>query len=174
MQLEEGQIYEGSISISGDDGPFRRWIVVSPFGKTHIHCLDEPLHLRCWPAMLVEAGVQSGRLHYTGTMPDHPIIQVQRVKESLGVRDAHLGVSTQNLQRLLDTLRQAVRDEQDYAPYLAGEILAAADRTAILEHRHQEIQETVMAILDAEQENDHQELLGNRGDMERNPQPLHP
>lgn len=158
MQLQEGQVYEGTISISGDEGPFRRWIVVAPFGKTHIHCLDEPLRLRCWPAGLVEAGVQSGRLRLTGSMPDHPILAVQRVKETLKVQDTHLGVSARNLQRLLDALRDAVRAELDYAPYLAGEILAAAERTAVLAHRQEDIAAKVNTILAGNDDAPHTEV----------------
>ena len=167
MQLQEGQVYEGTISISGDDGPFRRWIVVAPFGKTHIHCIDEPLRLRCWPAALVEAGVQSGRLRLVDTVSDHPIIAVQRLKETLKVPDTHLAISARNLQRLLDALRDAVRAKLDYAPYLAGEILAAVERTAVLAHRQDDVATKVHAILDGEDDALHTEVRVDpvRGDQ---------
>ena len=46
MEFSEGQIYTGNISMSGGNhGPTRSWIVVSPFNKTHIHSIDEPLSL---------------------------------------------------------------------------------------------------------------------------------
>lgn len=152
MELEEGQIYEGNLSISGGDGPFRRWLVVAPFGKIHIHCVDDPLDLHCWPASLLEPGIDSGRLRYVGMEPDHPGIRVQRLKENLDIRDAHLSIDARQLERLLDALRAAVDEEQDYAPYLAGEILSAATRSALLLDRWPAISATVTAIL-AGQEN---------------------
>lgn len=148
MELEEGQIYEGTLSISGSDGPFRRWLVVSPFGKTHIHCVDDPLDLHCWPASLVEPGIESGRLHYVGNDPDHPAIRVQRLKETLGVRDVHLSINELQLERLLDALRSAAAEEADYAPYLAGEILSAIARSALLLDRRGAIAHAVHSILE--------------------------
>ena len=147
MQLEEGQIYEGGISISGGDGPFRRWLVVSPFGKTHIHTIDDPLELHCWPVTLVESGIESGRLRYVGKSPDHPAIEVQRIKEKLGIRDAHLGISEHCLERLLAALCAAVESGADYAPYLAGEILSAAAHSAQLINRREQIFSSVHAVL---------------------------
>lgn len=147
MELEEGHIYEGNLSISGGDGPFRRWLVVSPFGKTHIHCIDDPLDLHCWPASLVAPALAAGRLRYVGTEPDHPGVRVQRLKEALGVRDAHLSIDGRQLERLLNALRAAVNDTPALAPYLAGEILSAAARSALLLDRQATITATVHAIL---------------------------
>lgn len=149
MKLEEGQVYEGTISISGGEGPFRRWIVVAPFGKTHIHCVDDPLDLHCWPAPLIQYGIESGRMRYVDHQPEHPAIRVQRIKETLGVRDAHMSVSETSLERMLGALRSALMGGEDYAPYLAGEILAAAARSPLLLHRREHILGTV------------QELIGN-------------
>jgi hypothetical protein len=147
MQLEEGQIYEGGISISGGDGPFRHWLVVSPFGKTHLHTIDDPLDLHCWPVTLVESGIESGRLRYVGKAPDHPAIEVQRIKEKLGIRDAHLGISEHCLERLLAALRAAVESGAEYARYLAGEIISAASHSAQLINRREQIIAAVHAVL---------------------------
>lgn len=147
MELEEGQIYEGTLSISGGDGPFRRWLVVAPFGKIHIHCVDDPLDLHCWPASLINPGIESGRLRYVGKEPDHPGIRVQRLKEKLGVQDVHLSINERILERLLDALREAVNTEQNYSAHLAGEILSATARSARLLDRQTEIAATVHAIL---------------------------
>ena len=147
MQLEEGQIYEGGISISGGDGPFRRWLVVSPFGKVHIHSVDDPLELHCWPATLVESGIESGRLRYVGGALDHPALAVQRIKERLGVRDAHLSISQHSLERLLDALRTATDAGEQYALYLAGEILSAVSRSAFLINQREQLSATVYAVL---------------------------
>lgn len=147
MQLEEGQLYEGTISISGGDGPFRRWIVVSPFGKTHIHSIDEPLEMRCWPVALVERGVGSGRLRYVGMEPDHPAIRVQRIKEKIGVRDAHLSLSKHSFDRLVDALRDAVENDEAVAPYLAGEIFCSAAHSALAASHREEIVERVHDLL---------------------------
>ncbi|MBU1190083.1 MAG: hypothetical protein KKA36_00770 [Gammaproteobacteria bacterium] len=147
MQLEEGQVYEGGISISGDDGPFRRWLVVSPFGKTHIHCVDDPLDLHCWPVKLIEWGVESGRLSYIGKIPEHPAIQVQRVKEQLGVRDTHLSIPLLCIERLVEALRAAVDSGEDYAVYLAGEIISSASHSALLQSHRERLISTVHTIL---------------------------
>lgn len=150
MHFEEGQLYEGAISISGGDGPFRRWIVVSPFGKTHIHSIDEPLEMRCWPAALVESGIESGRLRYAGTDPEHPAVRVQRIKEKLGVRDAHLSLSKSCLDRLIEALRDVAADGSELAPYLAGEILSAAAHSALPGGQREEIRALVRAIVDGD------------------------
>lgn len=147
MQLEEGQIYEGGISLSGDDGPFRRWLVVAPFGKSHIHSIDDPLDLHCWPVTLVEWGVESGRLSYVDKQPDHSALEVQRIKERLGIRDVHLSISERSLERLLDTLCDAVEAGADYAPYLAGEILSAAMRSALMVGHSEQIVARVHSLL---------------------------
>lgn len=147
MLLEEGQIYEGGISLSGDDGPFRRWLVVAPFGKTHIHSIDDPLDLHCWPVTLVEWGVESGRLSYVDKQPDHSALEVQRIKERLGIRDVHLSISEHSLERLLDALCDAVEAGADYAPYLAGEILSAALRSALMVGHSEQIVARVHSLL---------------------------
>ena len=147
MQIEEGQVYEGGISLSGGDGPHRRWLVVSPFGKAHIHSVDDPLDLHCWPASLVQSGIESGRLWYVDKLPDHPAIHVQRLKEQLGVRDAHLSLSEQALERLLEALRMSIVAGEAYAPYLAGEILAATAHSALLLGRREQIIAAVQAVL---------------------------
>lgn len=147
MQFEEGQIYEGGISISGGDGPFRRWLVVAPFGKTHIHCIDDPLELRCWPLALVTWGIESGRLRYVGYNADHPALEVQRVKERLEVHDAHLSLSEKSLQRLIDALEDALEQGEEYALYLAGEILASASHSALLPSRRARLIGNVHALL---------------------------
>lgn len=147
MQLEEGQIYEGGISLSGGDGPYRRWLVVAPFGKTHIHSIDEPLELHCWPATLVEWGIESGRLTYVGKQSNHPALDVQRIKERLRVRDVHLSISEQSLGRLLDALRDALEMNADCAPYLAGEIFAAATHSALMTGRGEQIVAAVEGLL---------------------------
>lgn len=147
MELEEGQIYEGSLSISGGDGPFRRWLVVAPFGKMHIHCIDDPLDLHCWPASLVPPALAAGRLRYIGCDTDHPGVRAQRLKEALGVRDVHLSINGRQLERLLDALRTAVADGEELATYLAGEILSATARSALLMEREATVAATVHAIL---------------------------
>jgi len=34
MDLEEGQIYEGSVSLMGEEGPLRNWLVIAPLADT--------------------------------------------------------------------------------------------------------------------------------------------
>lgn len=147
MQLEEGQVYEGGISLSGGEGPFRRWLVVAPFGKTHLHSVDDPLDLHCWPATLVEWGIESGRLSYVGKISNHPALEVQRIKERLGVRDVHLSISEQSLNRLLDALREAIETGAGCAAYLAGEILSAALHSALMVGRSEKIVAAVHSLL---------------------------
>ncbi len=78
---------------------------------------------------------------------DHPAIAVQRVKEKLGVRDTHLSISQQSLERLLDALRTATDAGEEHALYLAGEILSAVSRSAILINQREQLTATVYAVL---------------------------
>lgn len=124
MEFSEGQIYKGNISMSGgDDGPTRSWIVVSPFNKTHIHSIDEPLNLHCWPLFSAQKGLEGGYLKLIKTDKNHPVILLQRAKEEFNVSDVHLGLKGQSLINMFRLLEHAVETSQPYAVYAAGEIL---------------------------------------------------
>jgi len=124
MEFSEGQIYKGNISMSGgDDGPTRSWIVVSPFNKTHIHSIDEPLDLHCWPLFSAQKGLEGGYLKLIKTDINHPVILLQRAKEQFGVDDLHLGLKGEPLIKMFCLLEHAVETCQPYATYAAGEIL---------------------------------------------------
>jgi len=124
MELKEGQIYEGHVSLSGAEGPMRRWIVVAPFNKTHIHSIDNPIELHCWPTSVIHQGIRTGRLKLLDTDPGHPVVRLQRAKEAFGIKDTHLGLRGESLNKMLGLLGVAVAMGEDYAPYIAGEILA--------------------------------------------------
>jgi hypothetical protein len=129
MEFIEGQIYTGTITFSGgDDGPIRNWIVVSPFNKTHIHSIDDPLDLHCWPLFSAEKGLEGGYLKLVKTDPQHPVVQLQRTKEKLSISDVHMGLQGESLDKMLELLEQAVTTCESYAAYAAGEILAFMDR----------------------------------------------
>jgi hypothetical protein len=128
MNFIEGQILKGNITMSGgNDGPTRNWIVVSPFNKTHIHSIDDPLELHCWPLFSAQKGIEGGYLDLIGTDINHPVIQLQREKEKLGIHDAHMGLQEESLEKMFQLLEQAVEKGFSYAPYVAGEILAFTD-----------------------------------------------
>lgn len=138
--IKEGQIYEGSISISGDQDISRTWIVVSPFGKTHIHSIDDPLDLHCWPAPLIEEGLRKGLISLVGEEPEHPMVRLQREKETMQIHDTHLGLDGERVNRMLDLLQNATERGADTAPYVAGEILSSLDRSNFSEEDRNEIE----------------------------------
>ncbi|MDT8283368.1 MAG: hypothetical protein RQ982_11265, partial [Gammaproteobacteria bacterium] len=125
MKFTEGQIFKGNITMSGgNDGPTRSWIVVSPFNKTHIHSIDDPLDLRCWPLYSAQKGIEGGYLELIEIDLDHPVMQLQRAKEKFDLNDVHLGLQGESLGKMFQLLEQAVANDLSYAPYAAGEILA--------------------------------------------------
>jgi len=129
MKFREGQIFKGNITLSGgNDGPTRSWIVVSPFNKTHIHSIDDPLDLHCWPLFSAQKGIEEGYLELIETDIDHPVMQLQREKENLDINDVHMGLQGESLNKMFQLLEQAVANGLSYAPYAAGEILAFVDR----------------------------------------------
>lgn len=125
MKFSEGQIFKGNITLSGGDGgPIRSWIVISPFNKTHIHSIDNPLDLHCWPLFSAEKGIEAGYLKLVETDTNHPVMQLQRAKEKFDIHDVHLGLHGESLNKMMQLLEQAVTNGLSYAPYLAGEILS--------------------------------------------------
>jgi len=129
MKFREGQIFKGTISLSGgSDGPTRHWIVVSPFNKTHIHSIDDPLDLHCWPLFSAQKGIEGGYLKLIETNINHPVMQLQREKEKFDINDVHMGLHDKSLNKMFLLLEHAVANGLAYAPYAAGEILAFIDR----------------------------------------------
>ncbi|MFW2373678.1 MAG: hypothetical protein ACN4GM_11205 [Gammaproteobacteria bacterium] len=144
MNFTEGQIFKGDISLSGGNGgPTRSWIVVSPFNKLHIHSIDDPLELHCWPVFSAQKGIEGGYLKLIETNIDHPVMQLQRDKEKRGIPDAHMGLHGESLDKMFQLLEQAVADGLPYAPYAAGEILALIDREDFSEKEVKEMKNMV-------------------------------
>ncbi len=144
MKFKEGQILKGNITLSGgSDGPTMRWIVVSPFDKTHIHSIDDPLDLHCWPLFSAQEGIEGGYLELVETDTNHPVVQLQREKEKLGIHDAHMGLQGESLDNMFQLLEQAVANGLSYAPYAAGEILAFTDRVDHSEEQAEDIKNLV-------------------------------
>jgi hypothetical protein len=129
MKFREGQIFKGNITLSGgNNGPTRTWIVVSPFNKTHIHSIDDPLDLHCWPLFSAQKGIEGGYLELIETNINHPVMQLQRDKEKFDINDVHMGLHGESLNKMFQLLERAVTKGLSYAPYAAGEILAFIDR----------------------------------------------
>lgn len=147
-EFSEGDLYEGSVSLSGGDGLFRRWIVVSPFGRIHIHSIDDPLELHCWPISVLTQGLQEGKLRHIGAQPDHPLIRLQRRKEAAGIADAHLGLHGDDMERMFELLEMAAAEGIPYAPYAAGEIIAFTARAPFSDEALSEIRARVHEVLD--------------------------
>lgn len=148
MNISEGQIYEGTVTIAGTpDDTLRRWIVVAPFGKTHIHSLGNPDGLHCWPISVIIGGLQQGTVKLVGEEPHHPILQLQRAKEAHDIVDTHLGLHGERLTKMLTLLRHAVDQNVPYAPQAAAEITALLDRTAHNAEQVAEIEQEVAALL---------------------------
>lgn len=147
MDFEEGQIYEGSVSLMGEDGPLRHWLVIAPFGRLHIHSIDDPLELHCWPAATLEMGMTGGRVSLVGSQPDHPVIRLQRLKESMDIRDSDLGLSNENLHRMLRLLHRLLDERSELAPYAAGEVFALMRRSPIPSSHVKSIERHVLSML---------------------------
>lgn len=149
MDLEEGQIYQGSVSLMGEEGPLRHWLVIAPFGKLHIHSIDDPLELHCWPAATLEMGMASERVRLVGKDTDHPVIRLQRLKEKMEIRDSDLGLSNENLHRMLQLLRQLFEEHSELAPYAAGEVFALMRRSPIPSPHIKSIERHIVSMLKA-------------------------
>jgi len=119
--FREGEIYEGTFSITGSDGPPRRWIVVAPWGKHHIHSM-EPERFRCWPLNPLVEAIAAGRARGVGFDPDHPMVRLQREKERRGLHDTHLQMDSIGLEAMLLLLEEARAAGADFAPYAIAEI----------------------------------------------------
>lgn len=145
--LSEGQIYEGGISISGESGPYRRWIVIAPFGRLHAHSIDDPFDLHCLPLYPLTKGLENGRLRYVENELDHPMVQLQRVKEAFQVRDTHMGIAGCNVEKMMAILEDAVAQNQAYAPYAAAEILTLLSDSLCTPEEEQTIRERVYSLL---------------------------
>lgn len=124
MRFREGEIYEGGISITGGEGPRRRWIVVAPFGKHYLQSVDTPGDIRCRPLHAATRGLAEGRLALVGFEPEHPVLLLQRLKEHHQINDTHLGLRGENLRKMLHLLDRAAHVGEAYAPFIAGEILS--------------------------------------------------
>ncbi len=120
--VKEGLLFEGGVSVSGEAGPFHRWIAVAPNGKLHLHSIDDPEALHCLGLGALQRGLEEGRMRLTGYAPEHPAIRLQRAKEARRIRDAHLGGPSELLERMFRLLEEAVAEGMDYAPFAAGEI----------------------------------------------------
>lgn len=131
MNLQEGQVFEGRLSLTGAEGPMRRWLIVAPFGKTHIHSIDNPLETHCWPARAISEGLAAERVKLVDFCPDHPMIRLQRAKEAYGIRDTALGLPRDRLEKMLKLVKQLVDKDREVALYAAGEIIELLQRTAL-------------------------------------------
>jgi hypothetical protein len=149
MDLEEGQIYEGSVSLMGEEGPLRNWLVIAPFGKLHIHSIDDPLELHCWPAATLEMGVDAGRVRLVGMDNEHPVIRLQRMKEAMEIRDSDLGLSNENLHKMLQLLHRLFDEHSELAPYAAGEVFALMRRSPIPPPHVKSIERHIVNMLKA-------------------------
>lgn len=146
MDFRPGDIYQGAITAFGHEGPLTHWIVVDPFGRTHFHSIDDPYHLHCMPLAIAEAALLDGRLEWLMYDPEHPVIELQRVKESMEIPDSHLGLKGPFLTRMLVLLENAVASGAPYAPYAAGEIISLSCIHQNEAQRHQ-VQDEVIALL---------------------------
>jgi hypothetical protein len=124
LRFVEGQIYEGEVTGIGAAESPQRWISVAPFKKPALHSISDPLDLHYMPVCVASRLVAEGQLRMVDCQPQHPVVRLQHCKEHLQIRDTHLGVSDNNLERMLTLLRDSVQRRDDYADYAAGEILA--------------------------------------------------
>jgi len=129
MEFKEGQVYKGNITISGGGhGPTRNWIIISPFNKSHLMSIDDPLDLHCRPIDAAIKGIAGEYLKLVYTDIHHPVVRLQRDKEKPGISDIHLGLYGECLKKMMELLRLAVGEGKPYAPFVAGDILAFIKR----------------------------------------------
>lgn len=128
MSLTEGQIFEGEIGSFGHEAPRQQWIVVSSFGKLGLHAISDPLDHHFMSPTVARMAIAGGKLIYSATNLDHPVVKLQREKEARQIRDTHMSVSKTAFGQVMALLEDAVADRRDYAPYLAGEFLAMLER----------------------------------------------
>jgi len=112
--------------------------VVSPFNKTHIYSIDDPLDLHCWPLFSAQKGIEGGYLKLLSTDIEHPAVLLQRAKERFGVSDVHLGLKGKALSKMFELLEHAVTTSQPYAAHAIGEILSSIESTY---HTREEIKD---------------------------------
>lgn len=145
--VSEGQIYEGAVSISGETGPYHRWMVIAPFGRMHALSIDDPFDLHCLPLHPLHQGLENGRLRYVESESDHPMLQLQRVKELYQVRDTHLGLAGDNIDKMLAILEDSIANQQDYAAYAAAEILTLLSESLCTPEEEQRIRGRVYELV---------------------------
>ncbi len=145
--VSEGQIYEGTVSISGESGPYHRWMVIAPFGRVHALSIDNPFDPHCLPLHPLQRGLESGRLRYVESEADHPMLQLQRVKELHQVRDTHLGLAGDNIDKMLAILEDAIEKQLSYAPYAAAEILTLLSESLCAPDQEQRVRNRVYDLV---------------------------
>lgn len=128
MSLMEGQVFEGEVGSFGAEAPLQQWIVVSPFGKTCLHSITDSLEHRFMALATAQNAIEQGRLRYRSFDQDHPVVHLQRRKEQRDVRDTHMSADKLAVARMMALLDEAIKEGQDYAPFLAGEVLAMLER----------------------------------------------
>jgi hypothetical protein len=147
MELQEGEVYEGRISLTGGEGPLHRWLVIAPFGKTHIHSIDDPLDTHCWPASALINGLKEHRARRVDYQPNHPMLRLQRAKEAWDVRDTALGLSGERLHKMLALMKQALVEDRDVALYAAGEIITLLQRTPLSSEHSKAVERHIGRVL---------------------------
>jgi hypothetical protein len=68
------------------------------------------------------------------------MVKLQREKEAMQIRDTHLGLNNDTVNRMLDLLQTAAEQDADTAPYVAGEILSSLERSNFSEEDRSEIE----------------------------------
>lgn len=131
LRFAEGMIFEGEVGAFGWPSTFTRWITVAPFNKPELRSISDPLDLHAMPVVIASRTIAICQLVYVMTDSRHPIVELQRVKESLHIHDTHLGIVGNNLQQMLGLLEHAVHDNAAYTNYAAGEILAMLRNTPL-------------------------------------------
>lgn len=131
LRFAEGMIFEGEVGAFGWPSALTRWITVAPFNKPELRSISDPLDLHAMPVVIASRAIALGQLIHIMTDSRHPLLELQRAKETLRIHDTHLGIVGNNLQQMLGLLETAVHYSTGYADYAAGEILAMLQRTAL-------------------------------------------
>ena len=91
---------------------------------------------RAWVAVAVALtmlalGLAADRVRLIDFCPDHPMIRLQRTKETLGIRDTALGLPRHNLEKMFTLMKQMRLVDCEVSLYAAGEIIELIQRTPL-------------------------------------------
>ena len=75
------------------------------------------------------------------------MLQLQRVKELHQVRDTHLGLAGDNIDKMLAILEDSIENQHEYAAYAAAEILTLLSESLCTPQEEQRVRSRVYELV---------------------------